>query len=146
MSEIKEHFREFMRGVLPTGMYTVFFRDVGHEQRRHCYPNKRSDQGKTRERARLVPHAVEVRFRHHALPVWLYFQQELRKGVRFALVVVSAGTSDQTHEAFSVRPTPFGDCSGSTDTVNGHLYRLHQVHRTTAGGMQILIWQTSRVY
>ena len=24
MSEIKEHFREFMRGVLPTGMYTVF--------------------------------------------------------------------------------------------------------------------------
>lgn len=146
MSEIKEHFREFMRSVLPTDRYTVFrwstwdtsdadivvpTEDLIVARRRNLVDRYRMPQ-------RRIFDAI---FTMHC-PFGCIDDKSFRTMCSLLkplglLVVVSSGGN--VHEALAVRPESFGDCS--EDTRGGQRYRLHQVHRSTVRGMHLIVWQ-----
>lgn len=143
-----------MRGVLPTDMCTVFrWSTWDTDNADIVIPTEdliRARRANVRARYRKPSRRVfDAIFTMH-YPFGVISDKSFRTACALLkplglIVVVSTGASDQVHEAFSIRPTPLGDCSGSADKVNGHLYRLRQVHRTTAGGMHVVVWQKYRV-
>lgn len=91
--------------------------DVGHKQRRH-------HQGKALKRARPVPRAVEGCF-----PFGYLSDKSFRTACALfkpleIIVVVTTGAGDGAHEAFSVRPTPFGDCSEREQMQSTAMYTV----------------------
>lgn len=155
MSEKKEYFRQFMRGVLSTDKYTVFRWSTWDTSNADIViPTEdliRQRRANVSARYRMPSRRVfDAIFTMHC-PFACISDKSFRTACALLkplglVVVVSAGTSDQTHEAFRIRPTPFGDCSEDADTLHGGVNRLRQVHRTTGGGMHMVVWQKSYVY
>ena len=146
MSEIKQHLREFMRSVLPTDRYTVF--------RWSTWDTSDADIVIPTEDL-IVSRRRNVTDRYR-MPQRSTFDAIFTMGCPFSsindksfqtmcsllkplglLVVVSAINS--VHDAFALRPEPFGDCSDDTRGVQ--TYRLHQVHSSTEGGKYLIVWQ-----
>lgn len=143
IGEMKEHFREFMRDVLPTDKYTVFRwstwdtdnADIVIPTEDLVVARRQNVDARYRMPSRRVFDAI---FTLHC-PFACVSDKSLRTACALlkslGLLVVVSSDAASVHEAFRVRPTPLGDCSDDSS------YRLHQVFRSAQGRFQMIVWQ-----
>ena len=143
VSEMKEHFREFMREVLPTDKYTVFRwstwdtdnADIVIPTEDLIVARRQNVAARYRMPSRGVFDAIFTVNCPFACVSDKSFRTACALLKSLGLLVVVSPNAETVHEAFQLRPTHFGDCSEDSS------FRLHQVFRSTQGQFQLVVWQ-----
>lgn len=135
VSEMKEGFREFMREALPTDKYTVFRWSTWDEEKADIVIPTEESSPEYDMPSRGVFDAI---FTVHC-PFYFLEDRSFRTACALlkplGFLVVVCANAKHIHQAFALRPTPFGDCSEDSS------YRLHQVHQSAQGRFQMVVWQ-----